>query len=79
MGYSAPSREESDTTERLCTAQGIPGGSDGKESACNAGDPWVAKIPRKPSMNPQALTLSGFSHYRLGYFTEVGEKGRCTS
>ena len=29
--------------------QGFPGGSEGKESACNAGDPglipWVGKIP----------------------------------
>ena len=38
MGYSPWSRQESDTTERLGTAQGIPGGSDGKESACNVGD-----------------------------------------
>ena len=42
-GYSPWSRKESDTTERLSTAQqglwGFPGSSAGKESACNAGDP----------------------------------------
>ena len=26
-------------------SQGCPGGSDGKESACNAGDPWVLRTP----------------------------------
>ena len=26
-------------------------------------------------MIPQALTLSGFSHSRLGYFIEIGGKG----
>jgi len=30
---------------------GVPGGSDGKETTCNAGepgfDPWVRKIPRR--------------------------------
>ena len=52
MGYSPWSREESDTTERLCTAQGFPGGSDGRESACNAGDlgltPGLGRFPGSP-------------------------------
>ena len=45
-GYSSWGRKESDTTEQLSTAHrepatqarhlnGFPGGSDGKESACN--------------------------------------------
>ena len=47
MGYNPWGRKESDTTERLlcvcvCVCVliwGFPGGSDGKTSACNAGDP----------------------------------------
>ena len=40
MGYSPWGHEESDMTERLILshALGFPGGSDGMESACNAGD-----------------------------------------
>ena len=33
----------------------VPGGSDSKESACNAGDPgesWVRKIPGEGNGNP---------------------------
>ena len=43
MGYSPRSRTESDTTERLTLhGMGFPGDSDGKESACNAGDlGWI--------------------------------------
>ena len=42
-GYSPQGVKESDTTQRLSTAQhseykDVPGGSDGKESTCNAGD-----------------------------------------
>ena len=40
---------------------GFPGGSDGKESVCNAGfDPWVGKIPwrRERLPNPVKLVLS---------------------
>ena len=37
-------------------AQGFPGGSDGKESACNAGDrgsiPWIGKIPGRRERLP---------------------------
>ena len=47
MGYSSLGRKESETTERLTHTHtyrvlilGFPGGSDGKESACNAGDPY---------------------------------------
>ena len=47
--YSPWGRKESDTTVRLlltlsCSYWGFPGGSDGKESACNSGDP--SSIPR---------------------------------
>ena len=33
----------------ICTSLG---GSDGKESACNVGDPWIGKIPGEENGNP---------------------------
>ena len=48
-------RKESDTTEGLIS-DGFPSGSDGKESACNAGDlgsiPGVKRFPGKGNGNP---------------------------
>ena len=45
---------------------GFPGGSDGKESACNAGrprfDPWVGKIPWRREWLPTPVFLPGESH-----------------
>ena len=42
---------------------GFPGGSDGKESACNAGgpgfNPWVGKIPWKRKWQPTPVFLPG--------------------
>ena len=40
MGYSPQGHKESDMAERLSTAQphSFPGGLDGKEYTCNAGD-----------------------------------------
>ena len=49
----------------LLTPQGFPGGSDGKESSCNAGDlgfdPWVGKIPRRRAWQPTPVFLHGES------------------
>ena len=50
--------------------QGFPGGSDGKESACSAGDmglipgsdPWVRKIPWRREWLPSPVSLPGESH-----------------
>ena len=50
VGYS-PCRlkEELDTTEWLTLLGGFPGGSDGKESACNSGDPGsIPELGRSP-------------------------------
>ena len=41
---------------------GFPGGSDGKESACNAGDPWVGKIPWRKEWRATPEFLPGESH-----------------
>ena len=45
--------------------QGFPGGSDGKESSCNAGrpgfDPWVRKIPWRRERLPTPAFLPGES------------------
>ena len=47
---------ESDTTERLHSLSGFPGGSDGKVSACNAEDPGLipgsGRYPRAGNGNP---------------------------
>ena len=47
---------ESDTTERLHSLSGFPGGSDGKESACSAGDlgliPGSGRSPGEGNGNP---------------------------
>ena len=47
---------------------GFPGGSVGKESACNAGgegggefDPWVGNIPLQEGMQPTPVFLPGES------------------
>ena len=47
--------------------RGFCGGSDGKESACNAEDlagfnPWVGKIPWKREWQPTPVFLPGESH-----------------
>ena len=46
MDYSPQGHKESDMAERLSTAQphSFPGGLDGKEYTCNAGD--LGSIPR---------------------------------
>jgi len=43
----------------------FPGGSAGKESACNAGDlfdPWVGKIPRRRERLPTPIFWPGELH-----------------
>ena len=51
--------------ERYCVL-GFPGGSDGKESAYNVGDPWfdpyVGKIPWRREWQPTPVFLPGESH-----------------
>ena len=58
----------------LLSAMDFPGGSDGKESAYNAGDPgfnpWVGKISWRRKWQPTPVFLSGKSHGRrslVGY------------
>ena len=44
---------------------GFPGGSNGKESACNAGDwgyPLVMKIPQRRNWQPTPVFLLGEFH-----------------
>ena len=44
---------------------GFPGGSDGKKSACDAGDgfnPWIRKIPWKRAWQPTPVFLPRESH-----------------
>ena len=45
---------------------GFPRGSDGKESACNSGEPgfnpWIGKIPWRREWQPTLIFLPGESH-----------------
>ena len=51
---------------RIKPTLGLPGGSDGKESACNVGrpgfDPWVGKNPWRRAWQPTPVFLPGESH-----------------
>ena len=50
----------------MSDCKGFPGGSDGKESACNADrpefDPWVRKIPWRRKWQSTSLFLPEKSH-----------------
>ena len=50
----------------LGSQKGFPGGSDGKESVCNARDPgfnpWVGKIPWRREWLPTPIFLPGGFH-----------------
>ena len=50
---------------RIKPTLGLPGGSDGKESACNVGrpgfDPWVGKNPWRRAWQPTPVFLPGES------------------
>ena len=42
--------------------KGSPYSSVGKESVCNAGDPWVREIPWRREWQPTPVFLPGESH-----------------
>ena len=70
--YSPWGRKESDKTEQLSLLllpwclMGFPGGSDGKESACNAGDlgsvPGLGRSPGEGNVFSTPVFLPGKSH-----------------
>ena len=71
-----PRDTESDMTEQLtpCLLLGFPGGSVGKESACNAGDlgsiPGLGRFPGEGNSNPLQYTclenpMDGRAWFRL--------------
>ena len=51
----------------------FPGGSEGKVSACNVGDPWVREIPWRRKWPPTPVLLPGKSH---GWRSLVGYSPR---
>ena len=55
----------------------FPGGSDGKASACNAGDlgliPWLGRFPWRRKWQPTLVFLPGKSH---GQRSLIGSWGR---
>ena len=55
----------------------VPGGSGNKESVCNAGDPWVRKIPWRREWQPTPVVLPRKSHGQrslAGYKSMGGQK-----
>ena len=54
----------------ICT-QGFPGGSDGKESACNSGDPSL--IPRSERSPGEGNAYSSILAWRILWIEEPGE------
>ena len=87
MSYSPWSHKESDTTERLSTAYiqaviwGFPGGSDGKEFACNMED--LGSIPgsgRSPGEgNDYPLQISCLENSMERGYSPWGHKESCTT
>ena len=64
---------------------GFPRGSDGKESACNSGEPgfnpWIGKIPWRREWQPTLIFLPGESHGQrsLSGCSPWGRKGLDTA
>ena len=57
-------KEQNDTYNEKQTPRaysGFPGGSDGKESAYNVGDPGIRKIPWRRAWQPTPVFLPGES------------------
>ena len=73
---------EGETNSRECTAvfMGLPGGSDGKESVCKAGDlglfPGSRKILWRREWQPTLVLLPGESHgqWSLAGYSPWGHK-----
>ena len=55
-------RNNSSDFSRINQNRGFPGGSEGKESVCNAGNPWVKKIPWRREWQPIPVFLPGELH-----------------
>ena len=78
-----------DSPRSVISLSGVPqarsGGSDGKESACSAGDPgfhpWFGKIPGRSAWLPTPVFLPGESHGQrsLGGYSPWGCKERDTT
>ena len=67
------SKASSEVTAVLCVAKdgGFPGGSDGKESACNAGNPGLILMLRNPLEEAMA-THSSTLPWRIPWTEESG-------
>ena len=52
--------------------RGFSGGSDGKESACSAGDPGSITESRKDSLEKGMTTLSSILAWRIPWTEEPG-------
>ena len=71
---------------KIILLQGFPGGTSGKESACQCRrhkrsgfDPWVGKIPWRRAWQPTPVFLPGESHRQkslVGYTVHTVAKSR---
>ena len=65
-------------SQKCMRISGIPGGSDGKESACNAGDlgsiPWLGKYPGKGKGYPLQYSCLENSKRSLAGYSPRGRK-----
>ena len=75
MGYSPWGHKESDVTEILTLTSHkepwFPGSSDGKESACNAGNP-VQSLGREDALEKGMATHSSILAWRISWTEEPG-------
>ena len=60
LELTVTARESSQTTLSIKIVS-FPGGSNSKESACNAADPWVGRIPWRRAWQPTPVFLPGES------------------
>ena len=51
---------------------GFPGGSDGKESACNEAETWVQFLGRKDPLEQEMATYSSALAWRIPQTEEPG-------
>ena len=60
----------------LTSKMGFPGGSNGKASACNAGETWVQSLGREDPLEKEMATHSSTLAWKI---TQTEEPGRLQS
>ena len=75
---NVPHKCKTVTTGNLCGRGGFPNGSDGEESACNAGDlgsiPGLERFPGERQPTPVFLAGRSYGQRRLPGYSPWGHK-----